>query len=197
MQNLYSWVRFPSWPHSSTKPFLLRNTLLFYLPHRVPNDIMRSMSRRSWTIDQLEEAVRKSRSLRQVLREIGLRPAGGNYVQLQKYISELGLETSHFTGRSWNKGLKTGPKPRIPITKILVKNSQFQSYKLKNRLFREGFKQEHCESCGWSERSSGGYLPLELDHINGDRHDNRIENLRILCPNCHSLTPTYRSRRRK
>ncbi|MEX2398487.1 MAG: HNH endonuclease [Candidatus Saccharimonadales bacterium] len=54
-----------------------------------------------------------------------------------------------------------------------------------------------CELCGWDKRSIDGRTPVELDHINGDRYDNRLENLRVLCPNCHSLQPTHRGRNMK
>jgi hypothetical protein len=154
------------------------------------------MRKRTWTILQLENAVKKSFSYRQVLAKIGLREAGGNYEQIKKYIKENSLDTKHFKGRGWNIGLHGIGKPRIPLNQILVKNSNFQSFKLKKRLFTAKLKNAQCELCGWSKKSENGYLPLELDHKNGDRHDNRIENLRILCPNCHSLTHTYRSRRR-
>ena len=97
----------------------------------------------------------------------------------------------------WSKGLHFGFRPKIPLKQILVQNSYFQSYKLKNRLLREGLKPPYCEECGWAERSRDGRLSLELDHINGDVHDNRLENLRILCPNCHSLKATHRGRNRK
>lgn len=153
--------------------------------------------KRLWTIEQLEKAVRDSTSYRQVLKKVGLREAGGNYFQLRKYIKELKLDISHFKGRGWNKGLRFPFKPKVPLEKILVQNSYFQSYKLKNRLIKEGLKPPHCEICGWAERSPDGRLPLELDHLNGDVHDNRLENLRILCPNCHSLQPHYRGRNRR
>ena len=152
------------------------------------------MKQRKWTENQLKEAIKKSTSIRQVLRRLDLREAGGNYEQVKKYIKEYNLDTKHFRGQAWNKGLKGIGKPRIPLEKILVKNSSFQSYKLKKRLFSAKLKQKLCEECGWAKMTKDGYLPLELDHINGDRHDNRLENLRILCPNCHSLKPTYRSR---
>jgi len=155
------------------------------------------MKQRSWSEKQLILAVKDSFSYRQVIKKLGLRPAGGNYDQIKKYIKELGLRTNHFKGKGWNLGLKGIGKPRISLDKILVKNNLFQSFKLKKRLFAAKLKPEHCEECGWAEKSSGGYLPLELDHINGDHHDNRLENLRILCPNCHSLKPTHRGRRRK
>ena len=91
------------------------------------------------------------------------------------------------------QGISLG-KPRLELKNILVKNSNFQSYKLKKRLFAAKIKLKHCEECGWNKEAIDGRLPLELDHINGDSRDNRIENLRVLCPNCHSLKATHRGR---
>ncbi|MEK7187665.1 MAG: HNH endonuclease [Patescibacteria group bacterium] len=155
------------------------------------------MAKRSWTKDQLKIAVKDSPSYRQVLSKLGLREAGGNYVQLKKYIREHNLDTVHFKGKAWNKGLTGIGRPRISLDSILIKNSSFQSFKLKKRLFSADLKKKKCEECGWAKMSEDGYLPLELDHINGDRHDNRLENLRVLCPNCHSLKPTHRGKNRK
>ncbi len=88
-------------------------------------------------------------------------------------------------------------KQKIPLEKILSRDSSFQSYKLKKRLFIAGLKFKYCEECGWDKKTLDGRIPLELDHINGDSRDNRLENLRILCPNCHSLKPTHRGRNKK
>ena len=148
--------------------------------------------KRSWTLEQLQKAVTESRSIRQVLIQLHLRPAGGNYAQVQKYIKEAGLDISHFKGQAWNKGVTGTTYPKKPIEIILKKGVNYQSSKLKKRLFNAGLKPKYCEECGWAKTSEDGRLPLELDHINGDRYDNRLENLRILCPNCHSLKPTYR-----
>lgn len=153
--------------------------------------------RRTWTEEQLKTAVKEAYSYRQVLTKLKLREAGGNYEQVKKYIGELKLSTEHFRGKAWNRGLTGIGVYRIPLEKILVAGSYFQSFKLKNRLFAAGLKQKACEECGWSKSTHDGYLPLELDHINGDRHDNRLENLRVLCPNCHSLKPTHRGRNRR
>jgi len=153
--------------------------------------------KRSWSENDLKNAVKKSKSIRQVLKLLGLKMAGGNYTQINKYIKEYGINIKHFTGQAWNKGNKGNGKPRIKLDDILKRDNYFQSYKLKKRLFLAKIKPEHCEECGWNKKTKEGRLPLELDHINGDSMDNRLENLRVLCPNCHSLKPTHRGRNRK
>lgn len=152
---------------------------------------------KKWSNDDLIKAVLATTSTRQVLIRLGLREAGGNYAHIKRQIRTLGLSTQHFTGKIWNKGKKTGLMPRSKIEDILIKDSTFQSFKLRNRLFYEKLKERKCELCGWARQSDDGRIPLELDHKNGDRYDNRLENLRILCPNCHSLQPTHRGRNKR
>lgn len=151
----------------------------------------------SWTDEQLIQAVNQSKSYRSVIKALGLVPAGGNYVQIQYAIKRLEINTSHFTGMGWNKGTRYSLSTTIPIEEHLVLGSRIQSYKLKTKLFQKGLKTPQCELCGWAKVSSDGRIPVELDHINGERHDNRLENLRILCPNCHSLQSTHRGRNKK
>jgi len=155
------------------------------------------MRNKSWTIKQLKIAVKESKSVRGVIKSLGLIPAGGNYEQVKRYIDTYDLSTKHFTGMAWNKGMRGIGIPRIPLSEVLTKNSSYQSFKLKKRLFSLGMKKKQCEECGWSKETKDGRIPLELDHINGNRHDNRIENLRVLCPNCHSLKPTHRGLNRR
>ena len=151
-------------------------------------------SRYTYSEQELREAVKKSTSIRQVLEKLDIVPAGGNYQTTNRRIKKLNIDISHFTGQAWNRGKVIGPKR--PIEEYLIENSVVQSFKLKGRLIAEGLKQHKCECCGITEWN-GKPAPIELDHINGNHHDNRLENLRILCPNCHAQTDTYRGKNKK
>lgn len=152
------------------------------------------MKKRKWSTIDLKRAVNSSTSYRQVIGKLKLKMAGGNYNQIKKYIKENSLNINHFKGKGWSKNFKFEFKPKIPLVDILVKNSDYQSYKLKKRLFRDRLKTPKCEICGWAKKTIDGRIPVELDHINGNNRYNRIGNLRILCPNCHSLQSTHRGK---
>jgi hypothetical protein len=153
------------------------------------------MSKQTFSETEFIEAVRTNYSIRQVLFALNLIPAGGNYQTVHKLIKKLAIDTSHFTGQAWNKDRKF-PKKEIPIKDYLLNGKGIQSYKLKNKLIKLGLKKPICEICLLSSWQ-GKPIPIELDHINGDHLDNRFENLRIICPNCHAQTSTYRGKNKK
>ncbi len=155
--------------------------------------------RRKYTEDQLVTAVSENASFAGVLRSLGLKPAGANYANVKRHIKDLSLDTSHWTGQGWNKGKTLAPRREMSV--YLVDNTSrlyphISSNALRKRLIREGLKEHKCECCGITEWN-GKEAPLELDHINGNHEDNRLENLQILCPNCHAQTETYRGRNKR
>lgn len=123
---------------------------------------------------------------------LGLRP-GGNQGRLKARILQGGLDTSHLLGKGWRRGSRDPVVSRRPLEEYLVQGRLVHTGDIKRRLIEEGVKAPRCEICrrgSWN----GARVPLELDHINGRRDDNRLRNLRILCPNCHAQTSTYRGR---
>lgn len=155
------------------------------------------MPRKSlYSVDDMRDAVRDSTSFAQVLSKLGLRPAGGNYKHLKTRLAALGIDFSHFTHQGWANDRALGP--RRPLSDYLANPSvqKISSFALKQRLIREGLLVPRCASCQL-EQWQGLPIALELDHINGHNRDNRLENLRLLCPNCHAMTDTYRGRNKR
>lgn len=141
------------------------------------------MSKHKHTKEQIEKAVSISKSWAEVCRILQIPPATGSQSHLTKKAKKLGINYSHFLGQSWNKGRKF-PESK-PLEEYLIKNSTIKSATLRKKLIRKGIKEEKCEVCGitqWNNKPA----PLELDHKNSDHWDNRIENLQVLCPNCHA-----------
>jgi hypothetical protein len=152
---------------------------------------------RRWTDDQLTNAVSRAKSVSGVFRELGLRIGGGQHMLIKKRIRELKLDTSHFTGQGWNKGDAAGLLRRkcIPLEEILVRDSEYCSISvLKRRLVDAGLLDNRCAICGLLPEWQGKPLIMRLDHINGICNDHRLPNLRFLCPNCDSQTPTFAGR---
>lgn len=145
------------------------------------------------TNSKLQEAVEHSRSYRDVCKYLGVKYVGGTYRKVRNRILSLKLDTSHFA--PFARFGRTPPNKR-PLVEILVVDSDYGSSRLKPRLYKAGLKKEECEECGQESWWNGKPLVLQLDHINGVSDDNRLENLRILCPHCHSQTDTYVARNR-
>ena len=147
------------------------------------------------TDDEFRQAVADSLSVAQVLGRIGLVPAGGNYKTVHARIAKLGLDTSYCTGAAWNQGARYKSFGRKALlAEIMVENSPYNfTHGLKKRLLKENVKALRCEDCGLTEWKSQP-IPLELHHRNGVNNDHRLENLQLLCPNCHALTENYRGR---
>ncbi|MFF8263957.1 HNH endonuclease [Streptomyces virginiae] len=153
-----------------------------------------------WTRKILEEAVSASHNMYEVLRRLGLDAVGGNHTHITRRVRALGIDTSHFTGQPRTDRMRDNHRKRAPAEILCVDSSphprRTPSAMLRRALLDLGVK-ECCADCGIPPFWMGAPLPLEVDHINGDWHDNRPENLRLLCPNCHSATDTYRGRAKR
>lgn len=166
-------------------------------------------NRKRYTKERLTEVVKNSESWRQVARELGMNPdAGGIYYSIKAAVADLGLSTEHFTGQGWNKGGKfdLAPFNTIPLEDILVVNSTYlNTSSLKRRLLKEGLLEPICSApyCPVPNPSVNPFtgeetpLKLSLDHIDGDRTNNLIDNLRLLCYHCHGETDTWCSKNKK
>lgn len=139
--------------------------------------------------DDFKELVTRNNSYSDCLRELGLTPRGGSSGKLLKRrIISLECSTEHFVDKSH----KAVEARKIPLEEILIKNSTYSNTsRLKNRLVAEGMLEYKRQLCNNQGEWNGQELILQLDHINGDNSDNRLNNLRLLCPNCHSQTDTY------
>lgn len=144
-----------------------------------------------WTDEQLIEAVKSSRSRREVLGKLGLAQQGGNYATINRAVKRLNLNTSHWLEQGWNKGQLFGPKR--PISAYLSNEFPIKSHPLKLRLLKEGIFDHRCSACNRTEWNDLP-IPLELEHKDGDGNNNSLDNICLLCPNCHAQTPTYRGK---
>jgi hypothetical protein len=152
------------------------------------------MGKAKYSDAEFTHIVKTSYSVAQVLKRLGLVPIGGNYKTVKRKVKLLNLSISHFTGQGHLRGKTHNWAKKKPLEEILVKNSDYNNTSaLRRRLFRENVFEQRCYNCGLSEWL-GEPISLELEHKNGNSFDNRIENLTILCPNCHSQTETFRGR---
>lgn len=140
---------------------------------------------------ELRAAMQGAQSRAEILRSLGQEPTSAAYGWLRREARRHAVRID-VAGQAWAAG-RQRPR-RVPVQRYLVQGPpRISSSRLRERLVESGLLKPRCDTCArttWQQRP----IPLELDHISGDRTDNRLENLRLLCPNCHALTPTYRGR---
>jgi hypothetical protein len=145
------------------------------------------MSNQKYTKELLTAAAAESSSIAGVLRYVGLRQAGGNQSHIGRLLKKFEIDTSHFTGQGHNRG-KPDPRRKTALDTFVVKEEGSLRTKgliLYRVMLEDGFKEE-CEKCGTGPIWNGKPLRLEVDHVDGNWLNNLRENLRFLCPNCHS-----------
>jgi len=150
-----------------------------------------------YTKETLSEAVAAATSMAGVLRHLGLRQNGGSHAHLRRRINQLGIDTSHFLGQAHARGLPSAR--RRSAAEVLVvrpEDAKRAAPPTLTRALREIGRPYQCASCGLGDRWNGLPITLHVDHIDGRFWDCRPENVRFLCPNCHSQTATYAGRNR-
>lgn len=150
-----------------------------------------------YTREVLSEAVASSTTMSGVLRHLGLRQNGGAHAHLRRRIAEFDIDTSHFLGQAHLRGVAS--RRRLTPDEVLVlrpaDRKRAAPQALRRALVAIG-RPYHCEACGLGGSWNGKPLNLQIDHIDGQFWDCRPENLRFLCPNCHTQTTTYAGRNR-
>ncbi|MFC7450924.1 HNH endonuclease signature motif containing protein [Rhodococcus daqingensis] len=150
-----------------------------------------------YTKEILQAAVENSTSVAGVLRYLDLAATGGSHAHLSRRIKKLGIDTSHFTGGAHLKG-RPAPNRLTPADILVVRppgSPRVKPHQLRRALIEAGVP-HLCAACGIGPVWNGWPLTLHVDHINGDYLDSRLENLRFLCPNCHTQTASWAGRNR-
>ena len=150
------------------------------------------MSKSSITDEEFIEITEHCQTMTQASKLCGM-----SYRAYSAKANALGI--AHKIKNQGGKGTKKKSPKCIETSDILAgKYPHYQTYKLKIRLIDEGYFEDKCQICGWNKKPEGAkYTPCELDHIDGNPTNHNLTNLRLICPNCHALTKTYRFRRGK
>ncbi|MFF3889541.1 HNH endonuclease [Streptomyces sp. NPDC001914] len=150
-----------------------------------------------WTRDVLTAAVAASTNMCEVLRHLGLEVVGGHHTHISRRVEAYGIDTSHFQVPDQRGTIK---RPRT-AENLLVEQPAGHARRIPSGLLKRAMTSlgmaERCAHCGVEAVWLGHPLPLEVDHIDGNWRNNRIGNLRFLCPNCHSATDNYRGRAKR
>jgi Zn finger protein HypA/HybF involved in hydrogenase expression len=158
---------------------------------------MKSMHNTIWKLDKdkLQDILNSCNTLAEVLLKIDMSLHGNNYKELNNRIKEDSLSLDKLNKN--RKAKSFGGINALDLDKILVENSTYSRQDLKRRLVKENLLKYKCSICNNPGHWNNQELVLQLDHINGINSDNRLENLRFLCPNCHTQTETYAGRGRR
>lgn len=158
------------------------------------------MSKIIYTKEVLEKAVKESTYLTDVFKALGAKQGGNTYQRVRMLIKQYEIDTSHFLNGKYKGFLKSGIAVKKCHLKILLydesRNRRECSYLLKRALIESG-RTYVCECCGLEPKWNGKELTLQVDHIDGNWRDNRKENLRFLCPNCHTQTQTFGNKKER
>jgi hypothetical protein len=153
-------------------------------------------NRIKYTEKLLTEVVSKSRYLKEVMENLGIIVGGGNWATVNSKIELWNIDTSHFLTKGEAIALKKKPG-KLTAKDLLVENCKHSRNRAKALIYEENLLPIKCLECNQQEIWRGKKFSLILDHINGINNDNRIENLRLLCPNCNATLDTHCSKNRK
>lgn len=142
--------------------------------------------------DELINLTSKAVRLADILRGLTTDCSSANYILLKKRLSTEGIEYNHITlGKNSNKGKKFVKYNKLPLSSVMIKNSSYSRSCLKRRILKENLLKNKCSECGLENIWNGKPINMQIDHINGIADDHRLENLRMICANCHSQTNTF------
>lgn len=167
-----------------------RRTINDWVKGKVNPEKLKFQSHYKVSDEEFTKIVQESFSIRECLRKQDSKPYGGNYFTFHQRVKRLNLSTDHFTGQAHLRGKNHNWVREVSVENAFVENGTMSSVNLKKKILKYKLKDCVCEICGienWLNKP----LSLHLDHANGINTDNRLENLRFLCPNCHSQTDTY------